>query len=56
MGEADLNQFIGSRKLLVVAVRDSSKEENLPPVQEKLLTKEMDEQLKLTYKVVEVFD
>ena len=30
MGEADFNQFIRLRNQLVVAVRDFSKEENLP--------------------------
>ena len=56
MGEADFNQFIGLRNQLVVAVRDFSKEENLPQVQVKLLAKDMEEQLKLTHKVVEVVD
>ena len=54
MGEADFNQFIRLRNQLVVAVRDFSKEENLPPVQVKLLAKDVEEQLKLTHKVVEV--
>ena len=56
MGEVDFNQFIRLRNQLVVAVRDFSKEENLPPVQVKLLAKDMEEQLKLTHKVVEVVD
>ena len=56
MGEADFNQFIRLRNQLVVAVRDFSKEENLPPVQVKLLAKDMEEQLKLTHKIVEVVD
>ena len=56
MGEADFNQFIRLRNQLVVAVRDFSKEENLPPVQVKLPAKDMEEQLKLTHKVVEVVD
>ena len=55
-GEADFNQFIRLRNQLVVAVRDFSKEENLPPKQVKLLAKDMEEQLKLTHKVVEVVD
>ena len=55
-GEAGFNQFIRLRNQLVVAVRDFSKEANLPPVQVKLLAKDMEEQLKLTHKVVEVFD
>ena len=56
MGEADFNQFIRLRNQLVVAVRDFSKEENLPPVQVKLLAKDFEEQLKLTNRVVEVVD
>ena len=56
MGEAAFSQFIRLRNQLVVAVREFSKEENLPPVQVKLLAKEMEEQLKLTHKVVEVVD
>ena len=56
MGEADFNQFIRLRNQLVVAVRDFSKEENLPLVQVRLLAKEIEEQLKLTGKVVEVVD
>ena len=54
--EADFNQFIRLRSQLIVAVRDFSKEENLPLVQVKLLAKDMEEQLKLTHKVVEVAD
>ena len=56
MGEADYTQYIRLRNQLVVAIRDFGKEENLPPVQVKLLAKEMEEQLKLTHKVVEVVD
>ena len=55
MGEADFIQFIRLRNQLVVAVRDFIKEGNLPPVQVKLLAKDMEEQLKLTHKV-EVVD
>ena len=55
MGESDFNQFLCLRNQLVVAVRDVSKEENLPPVQVKL-AKDMEEQLKLTHKVVEFVD
>ena len=53
MGERDFSQFIRLMNHLVVTVRDFSKEENLPPVQVKILAKEMEEQLKLTHKVVE---
>ena len=56
MGVADFNQCIRLRNQPVVAVKDLSKEENLPPLQRKLLTKDMEEQLKLTHKVVEVLD
>ena len=56
MGEADFNQFIRLRNELVVAVRDFSKEENLHAVQVQLLAKDVEEQLKLTHKVVEVVD
>ncbi len=56
MREADFNQFIRLRHQLVVAVRDCSKEEILPPVQVKLLAKDLEEQLKLTNKVVKVVD
>ena len=56
MGEADFNQFIRLRNQLVVEVRDFSKEESLPAVQVKLLAKDMEGQLKLTQRGVEVFD
>ena len=55
-GEADFIQFIRLGNQLVAAVRDFSKEENRPPVQAKLLAKNMEEQLKLPHKVVEVVD
>ena len=55
-GEAVFNQFFRLRNQLVVAVRDFSKEKNLPPVQVKLLAKDMEEQIKLTHKVVKVVD
>ena len=56
MGEADFIQFIRFRKQLDGAVRRFTKEEILPPVQVKLLTKVLEEQLKLTHKVVKVVD
>ena len=56
MGKADFHQFIRLRNQLVVAVRDFSKEKNLTPLQVKLLTKDLEEQLKLPHKVVEVVD
>ena len=56
MEKADFKQFIRLRNQLVNAVRDFSKEENLPPVQVKLLAKDMEEQLKFTHEVVEFVD
>ena len=56
MGEADFNHFVRLRNQLVVAVRDFSKEKSLPPEQVKLLAKDMEEQLKLTHRIVEVVD
>ena len=56
MVEADFNQFIRLTTQLIFAVRDFSKEENLPHEQMKLLAKDMDEQLKLRHKVVEFVD
>ena len=56
MGEADFNLFIQRRNQLVVAVRDFSKEKNLSPVQVKPLAKDVDVQLELSHRVVEVFD
>ena len=56
MGEPDFDQFVRLRNQLVVAVRDFSREENLVPVQVMLLAKDMEEQLKLTHKIVEVVD
>ena len=55
MWEAGFNQFVRLRSMLVVAFRDFSKEENLPPLQVKLIAKDMEEQPKLTHKIVEVF-
>ena len=55
-GDAEINQFIRLRNELVVAVIDFSKEENLAPVQVKLLAKDMEEQLKRTHRFVEVID
>ena len=56
MGETDFIHFFRLRNQLIVAVVDFSKDENLPPVQVKLLAKDKEEQLKLTHQVVEVVD
>ena len=55
-GRARFQSVFSTEESLVVAVRDFSKEENLPPVQVKLLAKDMGEQLNFTHKVVEVVD
>ena len=56
MGEADFNQFMRLRNQLVIAVENFAKEENLSSVQISTMSKDMDEQLKLAHKVVDVVD
>ena len=56
MGEADFNQFIRQRNQLVVAADNFLKEENLSPVLQSTLCKDMEEQLKLVHKVTDVVD
>ena len=56
MGEADFNQFIRQRNQLVVAADNFLREENLSPVLQSTLCKDMDEQLKLVHKVIDVVD
>ena len=56
MREVDFNQFIRQRNQLVVAADNFLREQNLSPVLQSLLTKDMDEQLKLVHKVVDVVD
>ena len=53
MGEADFNQFVRQRNQLVVA---ADREQNLPPVLQSTLSKDMEEQLKLVHKVIDVVD
>ena len=54
MGEADFNQFIRERNQLVVATDNFLREQNLSPVHQSTLTKNMEEQLKLVHKVIDV--
>ena len=54
MGEADFNQFIRQRNQLVVAADNFL--ENLSPVLQSTLSKDMEEQLKLVHKVIDVVD
>ena len=49
MGEADFNQFIRQRNQLVVAADNFLREENLSPVLQSTLSKDMEEQLKLVH-------
>ena len=56
MGEADFNQFIRQRNQLVVTADNFLREQNLPPVLQSTLSKDMEEQLKLVHKVIDVVD
>ena len=56
MGEADINQFIRQRYQLVVAADNFLRQQNLPPVLQTTLSKDMEEQLKLVHKVIDVVD
>ena len=55
-GEADFNQFIQQRNQLIVAADNFLREENLSPVLQSTLCKDMEEQLKLVHKVIDVVD
>ena len=56
MGEADFKQFMRLRNQLVNAAEKFAPEENLTPVLIPTMSKDMDEQLKLAHKVVDVVD
>ena len=45
MGEADFNQFIRQRNQLILAADNFLREQNLPPVLQSTLSKDMEEQL-----------
>ena len=55
-GEADFHQFIRQRNQLVVAADNFLKEQKLSPVLQSTLSKDMEEQLKLVHKVIDVVD
>ena len=55
-GEADFNQFIRLRNQLVNAAENFAREEDLTPVLILTMTNYMDDQLKLSHKVVDVVD
>ena len=56
MGEAHFNQFMRLRNQLVNAAENFAREENLTPVLIPTMSRDMDEQLKLAHKVVDVVD
>ena len=56
MEEADFNQIIRQRNQLVVAADNFLREQNWSPVLQSTLSKDMDEQLKLVHKVIDVVD
>ena len=56
MGEADFSQFMNFRNQLVNAAEKFAKEESLTPVLIPTTSKDMDEQLNLTHKVIDVVD
>ena len=56
MGEADFNRFFRQRNQLVVATENFLKEQNLPPVLQSTLSKDMEEELKHVHRVIDVVD
>ena len=56
MGEADFNQFMRLKNQLVKAAENFLRAENLTPVLIPPMFRDMDEQLKLAHKVVDVMD
>ena len=56
MGEADFNQFTRQRNQLVVAADNFLREQSLSPVLQSTLSKDMEEQLKLVHKVIDLVD
>ena len=56
LGDVDFNQFIRQRNQLVVAADNFLREQNLTPVLQSTLSKEIEEQLKLVHKVIDVVD
>ena len=56
MGEADFNQFMRWWNQLVNAAKNFAREKILIPVLIPSMSKDMDEQLKLAHKVVDVVD
>ena len=56
MGEADFNQLLRQKNQLVVAADNFLREQNLSPAPQSTLSKDMEEQLKLVHKLIDVVD
>ena len=56
MGETDFNQFMRLKNQLVNAAKNFAREENLTPVLIPTMSRDMDEQLKLAHKEVDVVE
>ena len=56
MGEADFNQSIRHRNQLVVEADNFPREQNLSPVLQPTLSRDIKEQLKLVHKVINIVD
>ena len=56
MGEADFNQSSRQRNQLVVAADNLLREQNLSPILQSTLSRDMEEQVKLVHKVIDVVD
>ena len=56
MADADFDQFMRLRNKLVNAAENIAREENLTPLLIPTMSKDLDEQLKLAHKVVDVVD
>ena len=56
MGEAVFNQFIRQKNQLFVAADNFLREQNLSPFLQSTLSKDMEEQLRLVHKVINVVD
>ena len=54
MGEADFNQSVRQRNQLIFAADNFLREDHLSPVLQSTLCKDMEEQLKLVHKVIDV--
>ena len=55
-GQADINQFMRLKNQLAIAAENFAGEENSSPVFIPTMSKDIDEQLKLAHKVIDVMD